>query len=423
MYPPARRFPWTLLHVLVVGLVAATALGTVSLANEADEGAALVAGAQTVDAIETSVLQARSGGEQDSTFSALSPVYVPPPQSQVAQRDLVLRTHMLPPPACVEDAVHPTFCVYTVQPGDTLSGIALIYGLSGNEQLSAVEMLAQSNKPDVVSSDEIVPGQKLRLTKRVGIMHTVFSASTLSQIAGQYGVSVEDVIAVPENGIASDGGIEVGQDILIPDPQHLPPVVTPELPPTPAPTEDPAVLNDDAPEPVEPPPVETTEPAEPTPISRPEPIDTVGPDPEGTPVIIVSDLGDRPTEASVYGFVWPVWGAISSYFGPGHPLGIDIDLYEDPNMPVGAAKSGIVTFAGGNTCCSYGLYVIVEHGDGTSTLYAHLSQIDVVQGQMVSTGQLLGFAGDTGYATGNHLHFEVRIGDNVVDPLIFLPQP
>ncbi len=275
----------------------------------------------------------------------------------------------------------------------------------------------------MVSSDEIVPGQKLRLTKRVGIIHTVFSASTLSQIAGQYGVSVEDVIAVPENGIASDGGIEVGQDILIPDPQHLPPVVTPELPPIPAPTEDPAVLNDDAPEPVEPPPVETTEPAEPTPISRPEPIDTVGPDPEGTPVIIVSDLGDRPTEASVYGFVWPVWGAISSYFGPGHPLGIDIDLYEDPNMPVGAAKSGIVTFAGGNTCCSYGLYVIVEHGDGTSTLYAHLSQIDVVQGQVVSTGQLLGFAGDTGYATGNHLHFEVRIGDNIVDPLIFLPQP
>ncbi len=82
-----------------------------------------------------------------------------------------------------------------------------------------------------------------------------------------------------------------------------------------------------------------------------------------------------------------------------------------------------MTFAGGNACCSYGLYVIVDHGDGTSTLYAHLAQIAVVQGQSVSRGQLLGFGGGTGYATGNHLHFEVRIGDNVIDPLLFLPEP
>jgi murein DD-endopeptidase MepM/ murein hydrolase activator NlpD len=141
----------------------------------------------------------------------------------------------------------------------------------------------------------------------------------------------------------------------------------------------------------------------------------------GTATATPTQRPNRPSGQSQYGFIWPVWGPISSYFGPSHPLGIDIDLFEDPNAPIAAAKKGIVTFAGGNSCCSYGLYVVVDHGDGTQTLYAHLSQISVVQGQQVAQGQLLGYGGRTGYATGNHLHFEIHVGDNVVDPLIFLP--
>jgi murein DD-endopeptidase MepM/ murein hydrolase activator NlpD len=426
VYPPARRFPWTLLHVLVMGLVLTAAFGAVSMTSDAEpaESESAVAAAKSTQPL---------AGEQTSFIDALAPIYVPPPQAQVAQGPLVLREHLAPPPPCVDDPAHPTFCVYTVQAGDTLSGIVATYGLSGTENLSAVEMLAQSNKPDVVSSDEIVPGQKLRLPKQTGIIYTVFSTRTLSEIVALYDVSVEEVIAVAANGIAADGHIQVGQDILIPDPRQLPPAVTPELPPIPEATEATEVLEDEAPEPVEPPPVDTPEPeetAEPAPEETPEPVEEdVDEDEEDEDasddesVIIVSDLGDRPPAPSVYGFVWPVWGPISSYFGPGHPLGIDIDLYKDPNSPVGAAKSGIVTFAGGNLCCSYGLYIIIEHGDGTSTLYAHLSQIAVVQGQVVGTGELIAFGGATGYATGNHLHFEVRIGDNVVDPLIFLPEP
>jgi murein DD-endopeptidase MepM/ murein hydrolase activator NlpD len=422
VYPPARRFPWTLLHVVVVALAVGATFATVTMASEAEHGGSLA------DAAEVASLQSLSAGEPDVTFAAaaLAPAYVPPPQSQVAQGSLVVREQLLPPPPCVDDPAHPTFCVYTVQPGDTLSGIAVTYGLSGNEYLSAVEMLAQSNRPDVVSSDEIVPGQKLRLPKRTGIVHTVFSTRTLSEMSLLYGVSAEDVIAVPENGIDSDGHIQVGEDILIPNPQHLPPAATPELPPIPEPTEATQPPVEEAPPSVEPPPVDTPEPTD-----APEPVDTVEPEPQATPepandpnetaVIIASDVDGRPSEPSVYGFVWPAWGDISSYFGPSHPLGIDIDLYKDPNAPIGAAKAGIVTFAGGNACCSYGLYVIVEHGDGTSTLYAHLSQIAVVQGQVVATGQFLGFGGRTGYATGNHLHFEVHIGDSVVDPLSFLP--
>jgi len=431
VYPPAPRIPWALLHVLVVGLALAATFGTVSMASEAEH-----AGPQNESQVASQQQRLQSSNDSpESIFAALAPAYVPPPQARV-QGSLVLSEHVLPPPPCVNDAAHPTFCVYTVQPGDTLSGIVTMFRLSGNEYLSAVEMVAQSNKPDVISSDEIVPGEKLRLPNQMGIIHTVFSTRTLSEIAALYGVTVEEVIAVPANGINADGHIQVGQDLLIPNPRQLPPDVSPELPPIPEATESAPVLDADAPQPVEPPPIETPEAVdtvEPEPTETPEVVDTVEPEPTETPepadapppddaaAIIVSDLGDRPTETSVYGFVWPVWGPISSYFGPSHPLGIDIDLYKDPNAPIGAAKAGVVTFAGGDACCSYGLYVIIDHGDGTSTLYGHLSQIAVVQGQTVGTGQLIGFGGRTGYATGNHLHFEVRIGDNVVDPLIFLP--
>jgi murein DD-endopeptidase MepM/ murein hydrolase activator NlpD len=426
VYPPARRFPWTLLHVLIVALTVGASLVAVSLDGASTQ--AEMATSAELNASDVASLQSQETTGQSTVFGALAPVYVPPPQAQVARGPLLLRSHTPPPPPCVDDPAHPTFCVYTVQQGDTLTGIVVMFGLSGNAYLSAVEMVAQSNKPDVVSSDEIVPGQKLRLPKRTGIVHTVFSTRTLSEIVELYGVTVADVIAVPENGIDSDGHIEVGQDLLIPDPQRLPPDVTPELPPTLEAPPEPEVT-EEAPEPVEPPPIDTPEPVE-TETPEPEPEETQEPVEEDEdaveetpPPVILTDIGDRPSNPSAYGFVWPVWGLISSYFGPGHPLGIDIDLYDDPNEPIAAAKGGIVTFAGGNPCCSYGLYIIIEHGDGTSTLYGHLSQIAVVQGQLVSTAQLIGFGGATGYATGNHLHFEVRIGDQVVDPLIFLPSP
>jgi hypothetical protein len=120
-------------------------------------------------------------------------------------------------------------------------------------------------------------------------------------------------------------------------------------------------------------------------------------------------------------FVWPAQGNLTSYFGPGHPLGIDIGLDPSVDTPITASAAGIVQFAGGDPCCVYGLHVIIAHDGNRSTLYGHLSRISVREGQRVSQGDLLGLGGATGEATGKHLHFELHEGETLVDPLRYLP--
>lgn len=120
------------------------------------------------------------------------------------------------------------------------------------------------------------------------------------------------------------------------------------------------------------------------------------------------------------GLIWPVVGPISSYFSPGHPA-IDIDQTATPGAPVRAAHDGVVLFAGGDPCCSYGRYVMVVSPSGLLTLYAHLDSLAVSPGQTVHQGDSLGPAGCTGYCTGVHLHFEVIEGGARRDPLQYLP--
>lgn len=131
----------------------------------------------------------------------------------------------------------------------------------------------------------------------------------------------------------------------------------------------------------------------------------------------------EPTETPRGGvsFSWPITGPISSYFGPSHPLGIDIDLYGRDGAPVGASAPGTVIWSGGEVCCSYGLYVIVDHGNGWTTTYGHFSKLAVSVGDYVDTGSVVGYAGTTGYSTGTHLHFEIRKDNVPLNPLDYLP--
>jgi murein DD-endopeptidase MepM/ murein hydrolase activator NlpD len=119
--------------------------------------------------------------------------------------------------------------------------------------------------------------------------------------------------------------------------------------------------------------------------------------------------------------IWPVPGPVSSYMDAEHPLGIDIGLATLPSIPIRAATTGVVSFAGGTACCGYGLHVIVEHPGGLTTVYAHLSEIHVSEGQVVRKRDVLGISGDTGNSTSEHLHFEVRRGEELLDPLTVLP--
>ena len=116
--------------------------------------------------------------------------------------------------------------------------------------------------------------------------------------------------------------------------------------------------------------------------------------------------------------VWPASGPISSYFGPSHPLGIDV---AQSKGNIVAAMAGTVVFAGGNPCCSYGIYVVIDSPDGVRTLYGHLSTLAVRRGQKVKQGATLGKVGNTGTSTGTHLHFEVIDRGVRQDPLKYLP--
>jgi murein DD-endopeptidase MepM/ murein hydrolase activator NlpD len=116
--------------------------------------------------------------------------------------------------------------------------------------------------------------------------------------------------------------------------------------------------------------------------------------------------------------VWPAVGPVTSFFGPAHPLGIDIGQSQGAIV---AATDGTVAFAGGDPCCSYGLYVVIDGPDNITTVYGHFESIIVTTGQRVRQGQPLGLVGCTGHCFGTHLHFEVI--DNGVrrDPLLYLP--
>lgn len=118
-------------------------------------------------------------------------------------------------------------------------------------------------------------------------------------------------------------------------------------------------------------------------------------------------------------FVWPGEGWISQPMSAKHPSGIDIAV--NAGWPIYAVRAGRVGFAGGDPCCSYGYYIVVEHDDGWTSLYGHLNSFAVVAGTGVEQGQLIGLSGETGKAKGVHLHFELRTGGVPVDPLEYLP--
>ena len=126
-------------------------------------------------------------------------------------------------------------------------------------------------------------------------------------------------------------------------------------------------------------------------------------------------------------FMWPCRGVITSYFGwRTHPVfgttkyhsGMDIGV--DYGTPIYAADSGTVIYSG--WLGGYGYAVMIDHGSGLVTLYGHNQALNVYEGQYVTKGTCIAYAGSTGYSTGPHCHFEVRLHGEVTEPLNYLPQ-
>lgn len=122
---------------------------------------------------------------------------------------------------------------------------------------------------------------------------------------------------------------------------------------------------------------------------------------------------------------WPASGEITSPFGyRTHPIwgttiyhaGIDIGV--DEGVPVHAADGGTVVWSG--WMGGYGYAVVIDHGNGLSTLYGHNSELVVSEGEAVGKGQVIAYAGSTGNSTGPHVHFEVRVNGDPVDPMGYL---
>lgn len=125
-------------------------------------------------------------------------------------------------------------------------------------------------------------------------------------------------------------------------------------------------------------------------------------------------------------FIWPVTGTITSYFGPRPDpfTGVwrnhsGMDIAARTGTPILAAEDGVVIYSG--WIDGYGYTIIIDHGGGLSTLYAHASKLIAQAGQSVSRGDTVALVGSTGYSTGPHLHFEVRLNGTRVEPLDYLP--
>jgi len=301
----------------------------------------------------------------------------PVTHSDEQSSERIFASGLTPEPGATPPALslEPLFTVYQVRPGDTVGSIAAQFGLQPDSIIW--------NNVEISDEDFLAEGQLLRVPATDGVIHEVRLGDTLGDVAARYGVELSAITTFSSNGIAAPDDVQERQLVFVPGGTIAPPP---------------------APEP------EEAESAAPS-----------GGDAAAEPAAAAPGAAPPPDFTPSAGLIWPTSGPISSYMGPGHPLGIDVDLYNNPSAPIQAATSGVVTFAGGDPCCSYGLYVVVVSPGGVETLYAHLSSINVVQGQQVSQGDVLGSAGCTGYCTGNHLHFEVIDNGVREDPLEYLP--
>lgn len=134
-------------------------------------------------------------------------------------------------------------------------------------------------------------------------------------------------------------------------------------------------------------------------------------------------LPESTMQTSHTGFVWPLRvGKVTSLFGTRkRDFHEGLDIRANRGTPIYAARDGVVIYSA-RRIRGYGNMIVIKHEDSFATVYAHNRKNLVKRGTRVTQGQILGYVGATGKATGPHLHFEIRKGEVAQDPLLYLPQ-
>jgi murein DD-endopeptidase MepM/ murein hydrolase activator NlpD len=248
---------------------------------------------------------------------------------------------------------------YEVKEGETISQIAQQFSLNPESILWANGLDSEKQK--------IKAGQVLKILPVDGVVHKVKKGETVYSIAKKYEANPQGMVDYPFNEFTDDESfaLAVGQVIMVPD------GVMPKQ----------------------------------------------QEDVSGRTTLAQKLTPDAGQVSSFGSFVWPASGYVSQGYRFYHKA---IDIANKGAGPILAADGGTVIGAGWLANEGYGNRVMVDHGNGYVTLYAHMSSVAVVAGQRVNRGDVLGQMGSTGRSTGTHLHFEIRTAGGLLNPLNFL---
>ena len=245
---------------------------------------------------------------------------------------------------------------YVVVPGDSVWAIANRLGLQPTT--------IQWANPKLETNAHLSIGEELLIPPVDGALHRISPGENLIAIAGQYKVEIADIVNHEFNGLETAGTpLRVGQQLMIPG--------------------------------------------------------GVKPPPAPAAVIQYTSPGQSQGGVRRSGIFLPALeqGIITQGYWSGHRA---IDYSARMGAPIRAADHGVVAHASFGWNYGYGNVVVVDHGEGFSTLYAHLEVISVKEGDVVQQGQQLGTLGNTGNSTGPHLHLELRINEVPQNPLAWI---
>lgn len=291
----------------------------------------------------------------------------PTPEFDMAELPVLSDSGLAPAPIPITyKAQRPehNYITYTVESGDTAIRIAERFGIQEETILGGNSFLSND-------AGQLMAGTTIVILPVDGVLHDVVEGDTLEGVSEQYDIPIEDIVAYEPNKLEFPYRLFPGTQILVPGAVRE------------------AFFWD--------------------PPSMVASSSSSSPEAGSGFVVAVPGTGT---------FVWPIGGRrITQNYWYGHQA-IDVGLVT--GSPLYASDTGTVTYSQWSPYC-YGNLIVINHGNGYETFYAHLDGFNVSPGQTVYQGSLIGWTGNTGCSSGPHLHFEIRYFKERLNPLSYLP--